>query len=86
MFNAQDFLQLSREGKIDSRMKTATETHAIYPLERGYCVFCGKKGGYASQESSKYIRPSHLIYVCDDCVSLHGEPEGLKKADVKEIL
>lgn len=86
MFNTEDFLKLSRAGKIDSRKKTATETHPIYPLERGYCVICGKKGGFVSQESSKYIRPSHLIYVCDDCVTMHGEPEGLEKADVKEII
>jgi hypothetical protein len=86
MFNAQEFLKLSSTGKIDSRMKTATETHPIYLVERAYCVICGKKGGYSSQESSKYIRPSHLIYVCDDCVFAYGEPVGLEKADVKEIL
>ena len=84
-FSAIEFLKLCSEGKIDSRMKTPKETHPIYHVERSYCVFCGKKGGYGSQESSKYIRPEHLIYVCDDCVMAYGEPQGLQKADVKEV-
>lgn len=83
-FDPVDFVRQSVEGKIDSRMKTPTETHPIYALERTYCALCGKKKGYVSQESSKYIKANNIIVVCDDCDRELGQLP-LEKANITEV-
>jgi hypothetical protein len=83
-FDPLDFLKQANEGKLDSRLKTATVTHPTFPLERTYCVICGEPRGWVSQESSKYIAVSNIFLICDDCENQFGKPP-LPEADIKEI-
>ena len=74
-FNDED-TRLILSGEVDSRAKGLTgpvKQHPIYLLERVYCVYCGKPGGYVSVESSKYIAPFNVIHVCDTCHLTVGE-------------
>lgn len=78
-------IKLINAGLVDSRIKgIKKETHATLPLEKAYCIFCGRAGGYTSMESAEFIRANNVIYVCDDCVLTNGEPP-LIKAPVTEI-
>ncbi len=81
-------LKLINAGKVDSRAKGSAGhpvvTHSSLPLEKVYCLYCTKPGGYTSQASADYIRANNVIYVCDDCVLTLGEPP-LQKADLDSI-
>jgi hypothetical protein len=83
-FDPVDFLKQASEGKLESRSKTATVTHPTYPLERAYCVICGKPKGWVSQESSKYIAASNIFLICEDCETQFGKPP-LVEAKIQEI-
>jgi hypothetical protein len=57
------------EGRVDSRAKTARQTHPTLPLERTYCAFCGKPKGWVTHESGDFIDAQNVVVVCDDCNS-----------------
>lgn len=81
-------IKLINAGKVDSRAKGSAGhpvlTHSGGALERVYCLYCTKPGGYTSQASSDFIRAYNVIYICDDCVLTLGEPP-LQKADLEAI-
>jgi len=82
--DANDFMGLVNAGKIDSRMKTPTQTDPLMLAEITYCAICGKKKGKVSQESSQHIKASSIIVICDDCHSQFGELP-LEKAPIEEL-
>jgi len=84
MIDPNEFMTLSKEGKLDSRLKTPTATHPQYKLERTYCIVCGKPKGWVSQESYKYIKANSIILVCEDCEGCFGTLP-LPKANITEI-
>ena len=53
----------------DSRLKgyAGRVTHAIFPLERTYCVNCGRAWGWASEDSSEHIAAAEIVVFCEDC-------------------
>lgn len=53
----------------DSRLKGYTQraTHPTLPLERTYCVLCGKPKGWVTMETGNFIRVNNVITVCDQC-------------------
>lgn len=81
-------IKLINAGKVDSRTKGSAGhpvlTHEGGALERVYCLYCTKPGGYTSQASSDFIRAYNVVYICDDCVNTLGEPP-LQKADIEAI-
>lgn len=69
----------------DSRLKFTRITHPHFAYERTYCIVCSKPRGYVSVESSKSIRPSNVILICDECEYLYGPPN-LPRADIKGLV
>ena len=68
----------------DSRTRRKKVTHATLPLERTYCVNCGKPKGWVSVETSKFIAAQQIIVICDECEEKYGAPD-LQKVEVKEF-
>ena len=68
----------------DSRLKYSQVTHPIFPLDRTFCVVCGKPKGWVTRESSAYIAASNIIVICDECSASYGSL-GLQEAPIKEI-
>lgn len=54
---------------VDSRLLgfNVRVTHPTLPLERCYCVNCGKPKGWVSTENMEFIRSNQVIVICDDC-------------------
>jgi hypothetical protein len=75
-FNEED-IRLVLSGEVDSRTKGSAghpvESHPLYHLQRVYCAYCAKPGGYVSIDSSKYIAPINVVHVCDNCHLAVGE-------------
>lgn len=70
--------------KLDSRLSFTRVTHPTLPLERTFCVNCGKPKGWVSTESFDFISANQIIVICDDCESSLGEVP-LIRANIEEI-
>jgi hypothetical protein len=75
--------------KSDSRLKGYGQrvTHPTLPLERTYCVRCGKPKGWVTTESADFIRIANIIVICDECEERLNKlgPIPLKRADIQEV-
>ena len=74
----------------DSRLKGfgIQVTHPHMPLERTYCVNCGKPKGWVSTATMDFIRVQEVVVVCDDCAeSLNGKFGAipLREAPIQEV-
>lgn len=70
--------------QLDSRLRFTRVTHPTLPLERTFCVNCGKPKGWVSVDSYDFIQANSIIVVCNDCEAALGEVP-LIKADIEEI-
>jgi len=43
------------------------------PLERAYCVVCGRAYGWVSVDSFAHVEPEQVIVVCDECDARLGK-------------
>src|SRR5258708_3231028 len=58
---------LINEGRVDSRLERGKVTHPTLPLERTFCVFCGRPKGWVTQASSEFIEAQNIVVGCDSC-------------------
>lgn len=90
MASSEELRKLSDAGLIDSRVRhtnqTIPMTHATMPLERVYCVLCGRPYGWVSTESYSFIRVNNIVVLCDACeMAMNGAPP-LQKAPVQLVV
>lgn len=55
-------------GRVDdSRLKTIRITHPTLPLERTFCIKCGRPYGWVSTESYSFISVGEVVVICEIC-------------------
>lgn len=80
--------EIIKPSDLDSRVKETNLSipshHPTLPLERTYCVSCGRPKGWVSTETYDYIRVNNIIVLCDTCNEALG-PGGLPECPIEEI-